>query len=176
LATRVDVRRVYLPDGARIRIPRWTVRFPTAEPDRVLGDVLPRTYTTKPLVDVDGEPLFGELAIVRWLQKDGWDAIWIDSYHDRGQHKSFWQGLPGRSAPYDLTQAPRAWEMYKRIVQANGGRAAGFFDVLAWQGERLLFVEYKAAGDRPKDNELSWLQAARNADVEEHQLLYIVHP
>jgi hypothetical protein len=125
---------------------------------------------------VDGESLFGELAIVRCLQKDGWDAVWVDSFHDKGRHKLFWRRLPHETKPYDLSQAARAWAMYERIVKANGGRAAGFFDVLAWQGERLLFVEYKGAGDRPNANEAAWVQAALSAGVREGELLYVAHP
>ena len=100
----------------------------------------------------------------------------MDSYHDRGRHKLFWQGLPHETEPYDLSQAARVWEMYHRIVEANGGRAAGFFDVLAWQGERLLYIEYKGAGDKPNANEAPWVQAALSAGVRESELLYVAYP
>jgi hypothetical protein len=176
LAEGVEVHLVMLPDGSSAKIPQWTIRFPPANPDRLPADALARTYTSKPLVEVGGEALFGELAIVRWLQRDGWDAVWVDSYHEKGRHKLFWQALPHETEPYDLSQVPRAWEMYERIVEANGGRAAGFFDVLAWQGSRMLYIEYKGAGDRPNANEAAWVQAAVGAGVRESELLYVAAP
>jgi hypothetical protein len=65
--------------------------------------------------------------------------------------------------------------MYRRIVEAKGGRAAGFFDVLAWQVTRLPCIEQKGTDDRPNENEQSWLQAAVDARVQEHGLLHVVH-
>lgn len=61
---------MYLPSGMEIYIPkarptfkRWTGQF--------TGD----TYGNKPILDVDGEPMFAELAILRLFQKDGWDGV-----------------------------------------------------------------------------------------------------
>jgi hypothetical protein len=176
LASHIGVYTVVLPSGPEVRIPRWTIQFPPADPDRLAPGTLGRTYTVKPLVDVDGEPLFGELAIVRWLQKDGWDAVWVDAFHSSKRRRLFWQGLPDRTAPYDLSKVPAAWTMYVKIVELNGGRVRGFFDVLAWQGDRLLFVEYKSKGDWPKKNERAWIDAAMRAAVHEGDLLYVVHP
>ena len=47
----------------------------------------------KPLVSVDGDAMFGELAIVRWLEKDGWQAFWVDTYH----RQQFWRVMPHTS-------------------------------------------------------------------------------
>lgn len=172
----MGIRTVRLPSGGEASIALWTVRFPPAEADRLLPGTLARTYTSKPLVQLDGEPLFGELAIVRCLQKDGWDGVWVDAFHDRGRHKLFWQGVPHTTEPYDLSGAPHAWQMYRRIVELNGGRAAGFFDVLAWRGGELLFAEYKGKGDRENRNERAWIEAALTAGVLESDLLYVRHP
>jgi hypothetical protein len=125
---------------------------------------------------VDGQPLFGELAILRCLQKDGWDGVWVDAFHDKGRHKLFWQGMPHSTEPYDLTRAPHAWQMYRRIVELNGGRASGFFDVLAWRGGRLLCAEYKGPGDRENRNERVWIEAALAAGLQASDLLYVKQP
>jgi hypothetical protein len=176
LASNIDLHAVILPSGIEVQVPRWTIRFPAADPERLPQGSLGRTYTIKPLVDVDGEPLFGELAIVRWLQKDGWDAVWVDAFHSSTQRKLFWQGLPDRTQPYDLAQVPAAYALYLKIVELNGGRVRGFFDVLAWRDERFLFAEYKSKGDRPKKNEKAWIDAALRAGVRVEDLLYVVHP
>ena len=66
--------------------------------------------------------------------------------------------------------------MYRCVVNANGGRAAGFLDVLAWLGTCLLYIEYEGSGDSPNANEASWVQAAIGAGVGEGELLYVAHP
>jgi len=176
LAIDVNTRSVRLLSGGEICLAQWTIRFLPAEPDRLPAGTLAKTYTTKPLVQVDGEPLFGELAIVRWLQKDGWDGVWVDTYHSRGRRKFFWQGMPHKTEPYDLSSIPRVWKTYNRIVEHNGGRAAGFFDVLAWRGDRLLFAEYKGKGDKPNKNERAWIDAAVRAGVLTRDMLYVRNP
>lgn len=173
-AVRTECRQRLLPSGKSVSIDTWTVSFPPANPAHLPEGVLPKTYTNKPLVQVDSESLFGELAILRWLQKDGWDGVWVDTFHDRGKGKLFWQGMPHETTPYGLTMAPHARAVYDRILAIRGGKAGGFFDVLAWKGSRLLFVEYKGRGDRPNRNESLWIDAALEAGVKEEQMVFVV--
>ena len=168
LAARTAIRCVKLPSGNEVGIAVWSVQFESAEPSRLVDPQLPKTYTIKPLVQLDGEPLFGELAILRCLQKDGWDGVWVDTFHRR-----FWQGLPDRTEPYDLASAPTfVRATYDRIVSIRG-KSGGFFDVMAWRGNELFFIEYKGKGDRPNSNESSWIEAALEAGIDEHQLLFV---
>ena len=175
LAVAKGVRRQELPSGQEVLVPVWTIRFPPASPPKLFAGVLPETYARKPLVDVDGDALFGELAVLRWLQKDGWNGVWVDTFHDRGKGKLFWQKMPVDSEPYDLSGAPKAKDIYNRILEIRGGRAGGFFDVLAWRGDRLAFVEYKGEGDRPNVNELLWIDAALEAGVAPDDMLFVVY-
>ena len=41
------------------------------------------SYRTKRLVDVGGGGEFAELAVVRVLRQEGWQAVWLDSYRRR---------------------------------------------------------------------------------------------
>ena len=75
----VSVRELALPDGARVPVRVLQVRFGRATPDRLPEGALPAAYTRKPLVSVGGDAMFGELAVVRWLEKDGWEAVWVDA-------------------------------------------------------------------------------------------------
>jgi hypothetical protein len=140
LAIRTGIQRRTLPSGKSASIATWTIRFLPASPSHLPECVLPKTYTNKPLVQVQQESLFGELAVLRWLQKDGWDGVWVDTFHDRGKGKLFWQGMPHATAPYDLSTTPHARDIYDEILAIRGGKAGGFFDVLAWKGSQLLFV------------------------------------
>ncbi len=158
--------------SARLTVPirTITVRFGRATPDRLRPGVLPSTYTSKPLVSVGGDALFGELAVVRTLEQDGWGGVWVDTFHGR----KFWRAMPHRSAPVRLP--PSAQARYDSVVAANGGRASGFFDVLAWRGDQFVHLEYKGARDRPNRNEVEWIGAAIAAGVTPLELWYVQHP
>jgi hypothetical protein len=58
-------------------------------------------------------------------------------------------------------------------VAANGGRAGGFFDVMAWRGNHTIFVEYKGAAERAPKNEAAWIVAALRAGVSKNDLLLV---
>lgn len=155
--------------SARLTVPVRTldVTFGRATPDRLKAGVLPATYTSKPLVSVGGDAMFGELAIVRTLERDGWDGVWVDTFHGR----KFWRAMPHRSAPVVLPPPARA--RYDAIVAANGGRASGFFDVLAWRDGQLMHLEYKGPGDRSNRNETRWIGAAIAAGVTAPELWFV---
>lgn len=173
LAERVNLRQQTLPSGRKVHLLRWFIRFPSADPLRLVGSDLSRTYTSKPLVQAGDEAVFGELAILHYLRMDGWDGVWVDSFHGKGL---FWKGMPDKVEPFDLSQVPHAYEMYQRILDIREGKSGGFFDVLAWMGPRLLYVEYKGKGDRPNANEAAWIDAALDAGVLETEMLLVVYP
>lgn len=165
LATATGVASVPLPSGTTARIPAWKVRFNSASPDRLPEGVLSKTYTSKPLVIVGDEALFGELEVVRLLERDGWSAVWADTFHGK-----FWGSMPHQAAPVRLPKYPN--EVYERVARGKGG-PGGCFDVVAWKGEDVLFVEYKGPGDRPNKNEPQWIEAALGAGVRESDLLFV---
>src|SRR6478672_6888204 len=139
LAPSIDQHPVTLPDGTTISIRSLRIAFSRATPNRLPEGTLPRTYTVKPLVSVNGAAMFGELAIVRWMEKDGWEAVWMDTFHGA----KFWKAMPHKSLPVALPPAARP--LYDAIKSANGGRASGVFDVMAWPTQ--LWVVLHPASD-----------------------------
>ena len=170
LATSIEVRTVALPGGGEAAIRAVLARFSRATPDRLKPGTLADTYVSKPLVSVDGDAMFGELAIVRWLEKDGWQAVWVDTYH----RQQFWRVMPHRGRPVLLPEPLR--QRYDAIVAANGGRPRGFFDVIAARGDQVIHLEYKAAGEPSNRTEAGWIEAALRAGVSEHDLWFVVQP
>ena len=168
LSSSQRVRSVVLPDGSAAQIRTLLVRCPSAVPPKLPEGTLKFTYTSKPLVtSVTGEAVFGELAILDALRKDGWDGVWVDTFHGG----KFWNQMPHVSAPVALPAS--AAKLYRTIVDANNGRRSGFFDVFAWKGSDFLFVEYKGPGDSSNKNETAWIVAARRAGVTDEQLLFV---
>lgn len=170
LAPDIEQRQVTLPDGGTVLVRALRITFSRATPDRLPEGTLPSTYTAKALVSVNGAAMFGELAIVRWLEKDGWDAVWMDTAHGA----KFWKGMPHKSQPLALPPAARA--LYDAIKRANGGKGSGAFDVMAWRNGDFAFFEYKGEGDRSNRNESRWIAAALEAGVLPTQLWFVLHP
>ena len=166
-ASRIDVSECELPSGRTVSLRRLCVRFGEASPNRLRDGALLLTYTAKPLVTFNGDAMFGELAVLRWLEVDGWNGVWLDTTHGR----KAWRDMPTRSAPVALP--PHAQALYDRIVAANGGKASGTFDVMAWRGGLTIFVDYKSAYDQPSRHQRAWIDAALSVAVSPNDLLIV---
>jgi hypothetical protein len=152
----------------RIDIATWTIRFPKWHGAK-LSRTLPGTYRNKTLGEFNGKPLFGELAVLRSLKKDGWDGVWVDTFHSRSK-RLFWKGLPDRTRPCPLPI--KAKTLYEKIM-TNHEREGGFFDVFAWRGRKFLFVEYKSKGDKLNSNQRLWIRSAIKTGVSPASLLLV---
>jgi len=159
-------------DTGIIKIEALKIHFPPAPIRHLVDESLPGTYRNKPLVVVDGEVLFGELAILRYLQIDGWEGVWVDTFHSRGKKKVVWSNLPPNGQGKLSLEAEK---LFDEIVEANQGKSSGFFDVFAWKNEQFIFVEYKGAGDRPNVNEVRWINAATKCGVRPEQLFFVIY-
>lgn len=143
----------FLVQGRTILIPKFYMHFRKAGADPAFGN--------KPIVEWNGESVYPELAVARLLGKHGLDAVWIDSY--RGK---VWESM---SQQRTLPDAAR--EAYARILQANGGKRGGFWDVMAWKQSEFAFIELKQntpeCRDRISEKQRNWLQAALRAGFAE---------
>jgi hypothetical protein len=80
-------------------------------------------------------------------------GVWVDSYR-----RCFHTGLPCRVPAVPLPEP--AAPVYQAIADARGGRG-GCWDVLAWRGTEVRFVEAKRARrDRIRESQRQWLDAA----------------
>src|ERR1700675_1739171 len=73
-----STERIVLPSEREISIAKATPLF-----RKWSGEVPDDTFNGKPLLELNGEMVFAELAILRSFQRAGWDGRWIDSYHKR---------------------------------------------------------------------------------------------
>jgi len=154
-----------------VEIATLQIRFPRASKSHSPPG-LAKTYTSKPLVEVDGEALYGELAILRYLEKDGWNGVWVDTFHSRGKRKVVWSGMPP-DGKGELSKD--ATLLFNQIVDKNDGKSSGFFDVFAWKNGNFVFIEYKGKGDSSNKNESRWIRAAIAAGIDPQQLYFVVY-
>jgi hypothetical protein len=70
------------------------------------------------------------------------------------------------AGPRDEIDDPAVIELLSRIAAVNGGNHAGVWDVVAWSGQRTVFVESKRANkDAIRPTQTRWLTAALKAGL-----------
>jgi hypothetical protein len=117
--------------------------------------VLDRVYSARPLVLVDKQATFPELALLGLFKTAGWQGAWVD-----GQHRKYFDRMPNQSKGISLdTHVNQA---LTRIAENNGGNRAGCWDLVLWAERALAFVSVVPAEGAPSlgDARLQWLGAA----------------
>jgi len=165
-------------DSGEIRIEGLKIHFPCAslqqiKNSRILDVLDDNVYLNKPVVAHDGRVLFGEIAVLRYLEKDQWKGVWVDSFHSHGRKDVLWSGMPPTGVPPALP--PKVSEKFQAIKEKNGASLSGFFDVFAWKddGDSFLFVEYMGRNDPPNENAQQWIEAAMSEGVKPEQLVIV---
>jgi len=111
------------------------------------------TYGSKTVLDYEGRPAFAELAILWTLTDAGWDGAWVDTFGGR-YRSGFWDNAP------DVVLPAHVLELLSRIGTRAGGHG-GAFDVVAWRGASVVFVEAKRCGrDRLRASQRRRMAAA----------------
>jgi hypothetical protein len=155
--TWLEFHTVQTPEGPR-QIPVCRPAFPRWKGGPLPSVELARVGAKTELV-VGRERAYGELAVLRMLQRLGWDGVWVSTY---GSFKGFWTGIPATSTR--LPSLPRPAQMtYDEIRAERGGREGGHWDVFAWKRERFLYAECKepGTGDKLNPNQKAWLPVAQ---------------
>ena len=165
-------------DGDDIRIEGLKIHFPHAslqqiKNSKILDVIEDKAYLSKPVVAHDGRVLFGELAVLRYLEKDQWKGVWVDTFHSHGRTDVLWSGMPPTGVAPALPT--KVSEKFQEIKENNGGNLSGFFDVFAWKGdgEDYVLVEYKGRGDEASEDELEWIGAAIRSGIRPEQLVIV---
>lgn len=149
-----------LPSGAPADVPVTRPLF-----RRWQGEFVGDTYGGKPLVDLDGEPMFAELAVLKLFQKDGWEGVWIDTF--RKKYRTAWGGE-------GVAQLPEDRLLLLQEIHGRAGSSSGCFDVYCWKGEEVLFAETKRRSkDRIRATQLRWLEAALALGLETSSFLIV---
>ncbi len=146
-----SIQQIELPSGREITIAKATPVF-----RKWAGEIPVDTFNGKPLLELNGEMVFAELAILRSFQQAGWDGRWIDSFHQRFLTQ-YWP------TPVSEPLPAKAQSVLDRI-RAQGGGSGGCFDVFCWRGDELLFAESKWR-DRVLPTQIQWLEAALNIGI-----------
>lgn len=135
------------------------------------------TFGNKPVLDVNGEQTFAEVAILRMFQSSGWEARWLEAYNASPR----WPLVLDRWHP-DGIKARRVVpignaaveQLLTDVIANNGGKCRGCWDIVAWRGAALVFAEAKRARkDRLLDTQRCWLDASLDAGLSEDSFVVV---
>jgi hypothetical protein len=156
-----DYETITLSDGQKVNIPKVTILFKEWK-----GEPVKDTYGGKAVIDAGGEPLFAELAILKFLKAEFWTGVWVDSYG-----KKFRVGMPGVVDPVPFPEEKIA--LFDQIV-GKVGRFAGCWDVFAWQKKEVLFVESKRKKkDKIRASQIKWLEICLSISIRPENFLFV---
>ena len=148
-------RMIHDVPGVFVRLPRWK------------GTPFQDDFGKKSaaMVELDGEHVLAELAVLRILEKEGWTGRWVNtSGREVWKYLTEWKDVPRaeqRNRPIEDAD-PR--QVLARIAGFNKPRRyKGCWDVFAWRDSEFAFVECKRPTGKSKDviskEKLEWLRS-----------------
>jgi hypothetical protein len=122
------------------------------------------TFGGKPALEWFGSPCFAEVVILREFLQAGWSGRWVETYSAPLMQPRFltdWSSGGIKSTISHAITESRVAALLDSIAQANGHTYWGAWDVVAWNGDRVVFAEAKHRGrDRLRSTQLRWMAAA----------------
>lgn len=142
-----------------VQIPKYIIQFKKWE-----GVELKETFGNKPVIDMDGKPMFAELAIMNLFIKSGWHSIWVETYARLNKEPFYMSHWDFEKSYKDQTNFPvkekKLLNMLAEIAKLNNSSYGGCWDVLGWNGKQILFAESKRLKkDRVQQTQNRWLEA-----------------
>lgn len=94
---------------------------------------LDRAYSAKPLVLVEKQATFPELAVLSLFRRMGWEGAWVDL-----AHRKFFDRMPNQSKGISL--GSHASQALARISQYNDNGRTGCWDLVLWAERTVAFA------------------------------------
>jgi len=135
------------------------------------------SFGGKPFVELHDKPMFAELAIMKMFEDEDWNAKWIETYARPSLEPAMlsdWTDDAFENQVDDPITDDRILDLLGAISSENGDTYAGCWDVLAWQGEQVVFAEAKHGGhDSLQDTQIKWLKSSLKAGLKPGNFLII---
>jgi hypothetical protein len=129
------------------------------------------TWGGKFLLDWQGTPVFAELLILRILQSQSWQGVWVECYptlNFLGEMPIDW-ALTGAKI-----SVPSERSALINQISQRAGRSGGCFDVFAWREDQMLFCEAKRQKkDALLPTQRRWIEAALDEGIARDQFLIV---
>lgn len=164
---RVELKTpIHMPSGKIVRdVAGVFMRFPKWQGEPFADDFGKKVAG---FVELDGEHLFAELAVLRLLEKDGWSGRWVNTTSGGGEvwkYLTDWRDVPRADQRNRVIEEAEPRQLLARIAGLNKpARYSGCWDVFAWRGPDVAFLECKRTTSKKPESirkELeNWLRSA----------------
>jgi len=152
------------PTGERVdALPSVFVRFPMWRGAPFADDMSKKTAA---MVELNGEHLFAELAILRLLERDGWEGRWIHttSSGEITKYITEWRDVSRQEQRSRPIQHDGARALLYAIADRSGNRYGGCWSLFAWRENSYAFFETKRQNAKEKEKlkpaQEAWVRAA----------------
>ncbi len=136
----IDDLYVSLAGGKELALRRYRAALHGCPERPAIG--LDRAYSAKPLVMVEKQAMFPELAVLSFFRKQGWEGAWVDA-----PHRKYFDRMPNQSKGISL--GAHAGQVLARISQyADSGRS-GCWDLVLWADRTVAFAAVVGEEDGP---------------------------
>jgi len=120
------------------------------------------------MIELAGEHLFAELAVLRLMQADGWEGRWVNTYSGGGEvwkYLTEWQDAPRAEQRTRPIHDSEARQLLARIAAFNKPRRyKGCWDTYCWRSGEVAFLERKRTAPTYADvvskEQEEWLRSA----------------
>ena len=137
---------------------KWTGRKPVFD------------FGRKPLIEYKGRCVFAEIAILKMVEHDGWNGVWVSTYGGC----NFLNTMPKSRtfSRYSKVIPQDKKELLEKIWKKGKTRAC--FDIFAWKNSRVIFCEAKRKGkDKLTVAQRKFIKGALACDIKKNQLMII---
>jgi hypothetical protein len=129
---------------------------------------LDKAYSARPLVLVEKQAAFPEIALLGLFQKSGWQGAWVDLLH-----RKFFDKMPNISKGISLST--HANQVLARVTESNGSSRSGVWDLILWRDRTVVFIRVI---DRDTDitadeSHARWLAAGVRAGLSPSQFVVV---
>lgn len=143
--------------GAFVRLPRWEGAPFVDDFGRKAGG----------MIEMAGEQVLAEIAVLRLLEGAGWEGRWVNTVGAKGEVWKFltrWENVPREEQRNRVIEEPEPRRLLGRIAARARKRYAGSWDVFAWRGDEVCFLQVKRGAPKPSDTvaaaQIDWLHTA----------------
>jgi hypothetical protein len=119
------------------------------------------------MVELDGEHLFAELAVLRLLERAGWSGRWVNTTGAGGEvwkYLTHWEDVPRAEQRNRVLEEEEPRQVLAGVARRAKKRYAGCWDVYAWRGGEFAFLQTKRGAPKPADAvgaaQVDWLHTA----------------
>jgi hypothetical protein len=170
VAERADYRvplktPIHMPSGRMIHdVPGIFLRLPQWQGEPFVDDFGKKAGG---MIELHGEHLFPELAVLRLLERDGWEGRWVNTQGAKGEVWKFltrWDDVPREQQRTRNIEEEEPRRVLAKIASSRKKRYAGCWDVYAWRNGEFAFLDLRRGAPGPKDevkaDRIDWLHTA----------------